>query len=326
MATIKDIAKMANVSIATVSRIMNGKGEASAETIKRVNNIIEELDYKPNKLAQSLSTKRSNLIAVVLPNLKNPFFGELATAIEKSAAKRGFRILLCNTNDNRDSVDYFLDMIADNFAFGAIISSLQITADDLEGLEKKGIKTVTIDRAFFSHPYSAININQFQGAYMATEHLIEKKAEEILFISGPKDDPLSIERKRGYLKCLRNHQKTFQHIIYGDFSVESGYNLVSKLFDSVLSFDAIFASNDLMAIGAIRACKDYGKRIPEDIKIIGNDAISLGEYLEPRLTTISQERKLISDLLIEELIFLHDKNGKPQKQNIEPKIVIRETT
>lgn len=326
MPTIKDIAKMANVSTATVSRIINGKGEASPETINRVMSIIKELNYKPNRLAQSLSMKKSDLIAVILPNLKNPFFGELVTAIEKSATNRGLRILLCNTDDSRSKVEYFLNTIADNYAFGTVICTLQVTSDDLVDLESKGIHTVTIDRAFFNHDYSSVNIDQYHGAYIATEHLIKKNAEKILFLSGPEDDPLSIERKKGYLNCLNNYKLSFNHTVFGDFTTENGYHVISNLIQEGCDFDAIYSSNDLMAIGAIRACRDHGICVPDRIKVIGNDNLSIDDYLEPRLTSLSQENEIVSDMVIEELIALRELKSSPKKQTIKPKIIIRETS
>lgn len=326
MATIKDIAKMAGVSTATVSRIINGKGEAKQETIDRVMKLVEELNYQPNRLAQSLSQRKSDLIGIMVPNLKNPFFGELVTCIEETATKYGMQILLCDTNDSREKVEYFLDAIADNYAFGAVICTLQVTEKDLEKLESRGVHTVTVDRSYFNHAYSSVNINQLNGAFIATKHLIEAGSENILFLSGPQEDVLSLERKKGYQMAVQSQGLANQYIMYGDYSLETGYQLMNEAFQQFDKIDGVYASNDLMAIGALRACLDKKLSIPEEIKLIGNDNLSIDDYLEPQLTSLSQKNDQVSELVIKELLSLRNDNSKPKKQTLEPTLIIRKTT
>lgn len=326
MTTIKDIAKKAGVSTATVSRIINGKGEASADTIQKVKQIISETNYRPNKLAKTLSQKSSNIIAIMVPNLTNPFFGELITAIDKEAAKHNIQLLICNTNDDRKKVEQFLESIINNYAFGAIICTLQVTASDLTYLENHGVHTVTIDRTFMEHPYSAVDIDQKNGAYLATQHLIEQGAKKILFLSGPENDLLCVERKRGYLEALRNFNISFSEILYGDFSLESGYHLIKTYLMNHNEIDGIWATNDLMAIGAMRACKEMQIDIPEKMKIVGNDNLKIGSYISPRLTSLSQNKKKVSEAVIEELISLKDKKTLSKKIIFQPELIVRETT
>lgn len=326
MITIKDIAKIANVSTTTVSRIINGKGEASKETIEKVLKIAKELNYSPNRLARSLSTKSSNLIAILVPNLNNPFFAELVTKVEKNAEKKGFRVLLCNTNDEREKVEYFLNMIRENYVFGAIICTLQVKENDLIKLEENGIHTVTIDRAILNHKFSSVNVNQYFGTYIAIEHLIKEGAKKIIFISGPKENPLSSEREKAYLECLIKHNITKNNILYGDFTLESGYYLIKELLDKNIDFDGIFAANDLMAIGAMKMCSDFGLKIPEDIKVVGNDNLEIVNFLSPALTSLSQESDQVSYMIIEELLALKEQKITPRSQIINPKLIIRETS
>lgn len=326
MATIKDIANMAGVSTATVSRIINGKGEAKKETIDRVLQLVKELNYQPNRLAQSLSQGKSNLIAIMVPNLKNPFFGELITAIELEATKKGLQILLCDTNDSREKVEYFLDTIADNYAFGAVICTLQVTEKDLEILENRGVHTITVDRSYFNHPYSAINVDQLNGAFVATSHLLAKGAKKIVFLSGPDDDLLSLEREKGYKLALQINSIDYNYVVHGDFSLESGYDLVKDILTKDPKVDGFYISNDLMAIGALRACKDLGYIVPTQVKIVGNDNLAIGEFIEPRLTSLSQENEDVSRLIIEELLSLKNDKTSPKKVAIQPNLVLRETT
>lgn len=326
MTTIKDIAKRAGVSTATVSRIINGKGEASTDTIQRVMQIISETNYHPNKLAKTLSQKSSNIIAVMVPNLINPFFGELITAIDTEAEKHGIQLLICNTNDSRKKVEHFLESIINNYAFGAIICTLQVTANDLAFLENHGVHTVTTDRTFLDHPYSAVDIDQKNGAYLATQHLIEHGAQKIIFLSGPENDLLCIERKHGYLEALKTFNISFSNVLYGDFSLESGYKLVKSYLANHNEIDGIWAANDLMAIGAMRACRELQIDIPQNVKIVGNDNLRIGSYLSPKLTSLSQNKAKVSKAVINELISLKEKKTISKKIMLQPELIVRETT
>lgn len=326
MTTIKDIAKKAGVSTATVSRIINGKGEASSETIERVMQIISETNYRPNRLAKTLSQKSSNIVAVMVPNLDNPFFGELITEIGSEAAKNDIQLLICDTGDSRQKVEMFLESIINNYAFGAIICTLHVTADDLQYLEEHGVNTVTTDRSFLEHPYSAVDIDQKNGGYLATQHLIERGAKNIIFLSGKKEDLLNVEREEGYLAALKNANLSFSYVLYGDYSLESGYQVIKSCLEENREIDGIWAANDLMAIGAMRACRDLQKDIPGEIKIVGNDNLKLCSYLTPKLTSLSQNKTQIGQAVINELISLKNRKSISKKIMIQPELIVRETT
>lgn len=326
MTTIKDIAKKAGVSAATVSRIINGKGEAKPETIDLVTKIVAETGYKPNKIAQSLRQRKSNLIAVLVPNLDNPFYGEIVKAIEHEAQEHGLNVYLCNTDDSRAKVEYFLENVVDNYVYGAVICTLQVTADDLSFLEKNGVHTVTVDRAYFEHPFSAINIDQLNGAFIATRHLIERGARKIIFICGPKDEKMSTERTKGYHLALQSQDLEFNKVFYGNYTLSSGYKIVENIVEKGWDFDGIHVSNDLMAFGALRCCLDNGINVPSRVKIVGNDDLELDDYSNPRLTSLSQLNEKVGKALVNELIHLQNKTYEPKKIVISPELIVRETT
>jgi len=327
MATIKDIAKLANVSTATVSRIINGKGEASPETIRKVKQIVEELNYKPSSVAKSLSKRQSNLIALLIPNLNNPFFSELVEAIESAANRKGYQIYLCNSEDNRKKVEYYLETMADNYVMGAIINSLYVTEEDLSRLENRGIATVTIDRTQFSHPYSALAVNHVTGGYIATNYLIEKcHCKKLGFLSGPQDEKSSEDRYQGYLKAINEMDVTHIERIYGDFDIESGYRASYQFLLEHPDLDGIVSSNDAMALGVIRACADLNIKIPEQLMIIGYDNTKYGDYSIPRLSTVCQFSEKSGELIIEEIERISKKKLKPKKYEVKPELIIRETT
>ncbi|MFS0637372.1 LacI family DNA-binding transcriptional regulator [Mesobacillus foraminis] len=329
MTTIRDVAREAGVSVATVSRIINNKGEASPETIARVKRVIKELNYKPNSLAKSLSKRNSDLIALLVPTLSNPFFPELVKAIESAANEQGYNIYLCNSDDKRSKVKYYLDSMVDHYVSGAIINSLHVDEKDLEMLEERGIKTITIDRANFEHPYSAVTVDHQLGAEQAVTHLIEDEGcRKIVFISGPRGEKSAEDRLRGFeLSVKKSGLLVETSVVHGDFGTESGYNCLKSLLEKGKVFDSIFSSNDAMAIGAMKACYEYGIKIPEQVKVIGYDNISFASFMAPSLSTIDQRKGEIGKLAIQELIrLIQNGEEKPKQYRLEPQIVIRQST
>lgn len=326
MTTIKDIAKMAGVSTATVSRILNGKGEASQETIDKVNKIIKKLNYRPNSMAKSLSKKDSNLIALLIPNLDNPFFCELVKSIEKAANKRGYQIFLCNSDDNRKKVEYYLKTMSDNFVAGAVINSLYVSAEDLHVLEKNGISTITIDRTQVDHPYSALIVNHREGGYIATKHLIQccHKNGEYIFLSGPEHEKSSQDRFLGYMDAVSEFECLHKETLYGDFTIESGYLAAYAFLSKKNTINGIVCSNDAMAFGVLRACQDLKLSVPSQIKVIGYDNTTFCNYSTPRLSTVNQMSEAIAQTIIDELLSNKKNNGK--KMNLSPTLFIREST
>ncbi|BBN99879.1 MULTISPECIES: LacI family DNA-binding transcriptional regulator [Sporolactobacillus] len=328
MATIRDVAKAAGVSVATVSRIINNKGEASPETIARVQQVIQKLHYRPNSIAKSLSKRRSNLIALLIPTLNNPFFPELVREIEAAANQKGFHIFLCNTDDDRHKVKYYLDSILSHYACAAIINSLYVESEDLDRLESQGILTLTIDRAQFSHPYSAISVDHQSGAKKAVSHLLDQGCRKIIHLSGPKGQMSSIDRLSGYQEALNAFNPDLpQKVVYAHFDLFSGYQSIQSLIQSGFLFDGIFCSDDALALGAMRACLEAGFKIPDQVKIVGYDNILFSRYVTPSLSTISQHMKEMGNLAITEIISLMQQpNAKPKKIRLQPDLVIRESS
>lgn len=329
MTTIRDVAREAGVSVATVSRIINNKGEASPETIARVEQVIKRLNYKPNLLAKSLSKRTSDLIGLLVPTLNNPFFPELVKEIETAANAEGYNIFLCNSDDQRSKVKYYLDSMVDHYVSGAIINSLHVNADDLAMLEARGIRTITIDRANFEHAYSAVTVDHQLGAWKAANHLIcDSGCSNIVFLSGPKDEKSSSDRFAGFRKAVEHAPHPVNtSIVYGDFSMESGYHEIKRYIESGKTFDSIVSSNDAMAIGAIHACNEFHIRMPEQVKIVGYDNISSGSFITPTLTTVDQKKTEIGKIAVQELIrLIQDKNGQSKQYNLEPDLIIRNSS
>lgn len=326
MATLSDIAKIAGVSTATVSRIINGKGEASPETIERVMQIAKEQGYLPSKPANAQPQEISDMLVVVLPNLANPFFGEFAAALEGAAAAKGIRLLIRTTNDSRANVETAITTILEERPFGAVISSMNVSQKDLERLEDAGIRTITVDRASFEHSYSAIIVDQENGFYIGTKHLIENGCNKVIFLSSPKELELTAPRQHGYTLALKILDQGAPTILEGDLTLESGYEIVSAYIKTGHTFDGIISCNDLMAIGAMRACGEHGLLVPKDIKIVGNDNLELDNFLTPPLTSISQKKFEVSRAVIDEMIALKNKETLPKRIILQPELIIRDSS
>lgn len=323
MVTIKEVAKMADVSTATVSRIINNKAGANIDTEKRVREAIKKLEYEPNNIARSLSNRSSNLIALIIPNLNNPYFADLVNIIETSAYNYGYKLYLCNSNDSKENISYFLKNIVDNYIQNVIINSLAITKKDIEYLEKHNVNVITIDRTNLDNQPNSISVDHFEGSFLATKHLVNNcGCEHILFISGEMNEQSSINRFRGYQKAIQKFTKTHTiNLLEGDFTYKSGYELALKKLKTENNIQGIICANDAMAIGVINACYELGISIPNSIQIIGYDNCVLSQYSTPSLTTVNQLDPKIGQMIMESI-----KENKAIQFEYIPELIIRKTT
>lgn len=285
MASIKDVAKLAGVSVATVSRVLNDKGYVGQRTREMVEQAIKELNYKPNEVARSLFKKQSNTIGLIVPDIMNPFFPELARAVEDTASKYGYNVILCNSDEDKVKEQTYLDMLQQNYVTGIIVSSNTMTATQIEELN---IPVVSIDREI-SKGLPTIVVENSKGASVATDFLISKGCRRIAHIRGPQGVVNADERCDGYREVV--HQEPWfneSYIVNGDYDMESSIEATLELLTIHPEIDGIFAANDIMAIGAMKAAYQLGKRIPEELSIIGFDGIKLSSVTIPELTTIVQ--------------------------------------
>lgn len=285
MASIKDVAKLAGVSVATVSRVLNDKGYVGQHTREMVEQAIKELNYKPNEVARSLFKKQSNTIGLIVPDIMNPYFPELARAVEDTASKFGYNVILCNSDEDREKEQTYLDMLQQNYVNGIIVSSNTMTAEQIIELN---IPVVSIDREI-SKGLPTIVVENMKGASKATRFLLDKGCSRVAHIRGPKGVVNAEERCEGYKEAVV--QQTWfneSYIVDGNYDMESSIEATLELLRSHPEIDGIFAANDVMAIGAMKAANQLGKRVPEELAIIGFDGIRLSSVTIPELTTIVQ--------------------------------------
>lgn len=294
--TIRDVAREAGVSVATVSRYLNNNGYISQKAEMKIREVMERLNYHPNEIARGLAKKKTRTIALIIPDITNPFFPELVVAIEEVAKSKGYSIILVNTQVGDMDDNHFWTQLQNRYVDGFILASFEMSEKVIKAIEKLKIPFVRIDRAAENNTFDSIGLDNYKGAKLAVEHLIEVGCKKIAHISGPKSYPPSSERKRGYVETVADRAvrdgKTSPEesvIVYeGDFTLESGKLLTQILMNQHKDVDGIFLGNDLMAIGCLKALKLMGYQIPKEVAIIGFDGIKLTEMVEPEISTVEQ--------------------------------------
>jgi LacI family transcriptional regulator len=288
LSTIQDVAKRANVSIATVSRVINKSSHSvNEETKKRVLKAVEELDFRPNALAQGLIMKRTMTIGVIIPDISNPYYAEIVRGIQDVADEAGYTVILQNTDRKQTRIIKHIHLLREKRVDGIIFSGGIIHGyETLYALRELSRRVVVIGRHEVDFP--AVSVDNIGGATHAILHLLGLGHKRIGFIDGPEKSPSGIERQRGYRNALAQNGITFEARLLkrGNMTPESGYKAAKKLFGLKDRPTAIFASNDLMAFGAIYAAKEMGLKVPDDVAVLGFDNIPLSSYFEPTLTTV----------------------------------------
>lgn len=329
-ATIRDIAEKAGVSITTVSLVLNGKElRIASATKKKIIRIANELNYRPNQLAVGLITKKTNTIGLIVPDISNTFFGEVAKGAEKEASSCAYNIILCNTNDNPDKDVEYLNILLDRGVDAVIMVPSANSADSmakkcLNLMEQCQKPLVLVDRIKMGEKHTSISVDHEQGGYIATKYLIENGHTRIGCITGPLGMLNSRLRFLGYKKALKDSDIRFQakYVEEGNYHVEDGERLAEGLFENKVT--AIFAFNDLMAYGVYKAAAKHGCRIPEDISVVGFDDLFYSGIMEVPLTTIHQPSYEIGEAAVKRIAELvKDENTKKEAIIFKPKLIVR---
>jgi LacI family transcriptional regulator len=283
-----EIARRAGVSTATVSRALNNNGPVRDETRQKVLQIARELNYKPNPIARSLSRKQTDTIGVILPELVDEFFMEIIRGIDETAYRANRYVMLSSFHSQRNIVETLLEFMGSGRVDGVILMAPQMQTD-LSSLVTKSKKPVVLLNVNNTIQDSVcFNIDNYHGAFSITKHLIDHGYQRIGMILGPEGNCDAEERFRGFSDALSKHNLAIENslIIQGDFTAKSGYYGFGRLMNQEHKPDAIFAANDMMAVGCFEAAKSSNTKIPADVAIVGFDDIYLGRLLSPQLTTV----------------------------------------
>ncbi|WP_175987525.1 LacI family DNA-binding transcriptional regulator [Bacillus sp. Marseille-Q1617] len=283
MVTIKDVAREAGVSVATVSRVLNDTGYVGADTRKKVMDAIADLNYSPNEVARSLYKRESRLIGLLLPDITNPFFPQLARGVEDELSRSGFRLLLGNSDENvQKELDYIQTFVQNNVV--GIISATNHV--DYQIYNEMKLPLVLLDRT--TEDYPAVYADGREGGRLAARTLIEKGAKRITLVKGPSHVKPAQDRYKGAIEELSQADVDFSVLSTTSYAFEEAQGWVEELFGKFSDTDGVIASNDIFGIAIIHEALKLGKRIPEDLQIIGYDDIPQSRLSYPTLSTIRQ--------------------------------------
>ncbi|GKS75167.1 substrate-binding domain-containing protein [Acidovorax sp. SUPP950] len=330
MATIKDVARRAEVSVTTVSHVVNGTRHVSAEGRARVEAAIRELGYVPSAIARSLKRNHTRTLGMLIPNSSNPYFAEVVHSVEDRCFGAGYNLILCNTNDEAQRQASYLQVLAERRIDGLIVVSTGHDATLARQLENLSIPTVLVDREIEvpQPPCDLVETAHAQGGRLATRHLLDLGHRRIACIGGPQGLAPSEQRIAGWREALAEAGASSEGMLsHGNFTSQSGYEAMQALFRAPSAPSAVFVCNDLMAMGALCAANERQLRIPDALSVVGFDDIELAAFTSPPLTTVAQPKLRIGTLAVDMLLERIDgKRQEPRQMLLQPELRVRAST
>ncbi len=328
MSKIHDVAKRANVSIATVSRVLNSSDhKVSAETAERVRKAVAELDYRPNALARALQINKTMTVGVIIPDISNHYYAEIVRGIQQVADLEGYHIILQNTERKQDRIAKSIYLLREKMVDGIIFSGGVINGyEPLSALKELRDRVVVIGRHDVNFP--AVMVDNISGAYQAVQHLLDLGHTRISFIGWSADSTTATDRLSGYKGALAQNSCRFDESLIreGQLTPESGYVEAKKLLAQEQRPTAIFAGNDQMAFGAIYAATELGLKVPEDLAVVGFDNIPLSSYFVPPLTTIEVPMFTLGTNSMSALINLISGKKTPRIKLHKTRLIVRKSS
>lgn len=326
MATLKDVAKEAGLTVTTVSRVLNNRGYISEDARKRVAEAMKKLNYRPNELARSLQNKKTKTIGLIVPHIRHPYFAEMISNLENAAYKKGYKILLCNSRDDDDRMQEYIEMCTSNRVCGLILCSGQVSTRDFESLD---IPVITVER-FMETGTASILCDNYGGGRMAAECLIEKGCRDIMLIGSPGKGTVKMpadSRFDGFKDKCNEHQVNYVEIQtdYSEFVEMSYHASIEKALREHPYVDGVYANSDLIAVQTLQVCYHMGIQVPDQLKIIGFDDTLIAEMTAPAMTSIHQPIKEMASMALDLLVKAVNGESVPQNNVLPVSISIRET-
>ena len=320
MTTMKDVAKTVGVSLGTVSNVLNGREVVQDETRLKVLQVMKQLNYVPNSVARALKTNRTQIIGIMLPSITNPFYATIARVADDVVQNLGYTLLISNTdrNPNREfeSAKALLEKGVDGIIW--IAKSMRFKELSLELNERLPI--LYVDSELNESEGDQLSVDNYQGGALAAEHLYQLGHRKIAVIEGPKEAKKSWNRIPGFYNKLLEHGISIEKnlIRIGNFEFDSGYDYMRSLLKEDSEFTALFAANDMMAVGAITAAREAGLKVPDDLSVVGFDDIMLAQYFDPALSTVRQPAEQLGRFAVEMLMKRINDPGIPHKYEVLP--------
>lgn len=327
MATMKDVARLAGVSTSTVSHVINNNRFVSDAVREKIEAAISELNYAPSALARSLKINQTHTIGMLLTASSNPFYSEVVRGVENSCYERGYSLVLCNTEGDEERMNRSLETLLQKRVDGLLIMCTESHLPSEDILKRyPSIPTVMMDWAPFEGDSDLIQDNSLLGGEQATVYLISRGYTRIACIAGPQDKTPARLRLDGYKKAMATAGLPILpgYIVDSDFEFQGGFNAMNQLLSLNPAPQAVFTSNDAMAVGVYHALYQAGLSVPQDMAVIGYDNIELARYMTPPLTTIHQPKDELGELAIDALIHrLADPGVSPQLLVLTPELIER---
>lgn len=331
MASLQEVARRAKVSIATVSRVLNKSDKVVPETRAVVEQALRDLGYRPSRVARRLRMKdgHAHLVGLIIPDIQNPFYAEIARGVEDAAYKRQYALLLCNSDESLEKERFYLEVMDAESVDGIVLPPFDETDLAVVEMVKSGMPVVCVDRSLARVKTDLVEVDNYEGAFEAVTHLLDKGHTNIGLIEGRTHVSTSRERRRGYLDALaaRGIAPRKDLLRAGDFKQESGRVLANELLDLKKPPTALFVVNNLMTVGALATIHQRGLRVPQDVAIVGFDDVPWAEALDPPLTVVRQPAYDVGRQAMELLLLrILEPTRPPVTVRLRPELVIRRST
>lgn len=328
--TIADVARAAQVSLMTVSRVMNNKPGVSEDLRRRILALAGDMGYHPSQLARGLATRRTSTIGLVVPDITNQFFAQLVRGAEDLAFERGYNLFLVNTAENLNRESAAVDSLWQKEIDGVILCSSRLPLDELETSIARFPAVLLFNRELASPipNVATLKINDELGARLAVEHLVNRGCTRIAFVTGPTTSGSAQHRLDGYRAALKSASQVFdpQLLEHCAPTTDGGRTAAQAILARRPKVDGIFAFNDLVAVGVIQACQEAGKHVPQDIAVVGVDDIPLATVVRPQLTTVGVNLQAVGRMAIEAILkMIRGDDGVPTTYQVDPVLIIRES-
>jgi LacI family transcriptional regulator len=323
-----DVAAEAGVSLQTVSRAINDKDGISVQTRERILKIAGQMGFRPSNIARGLATQRTATIGLVVPDIANPFFSEIARGVEDTAYENGYRVFLCTTYEDVDREQAVLDSLLEHQVDGLVLCSSRLDEEELikRLIEFDDVVLVNRELAEPTEGIVSVLIDEMAAAMQAVAHFVSRGCQKVAFVAGPERSYSGKRRLDGFRAGLRAHDRAINTalVVHCEPDQRGGYTAALSLFAEYGDVDAVYAYNDLVAVGVIQACRELGKRIPEDVALIGADDIPLASLVTPALSTLGIDKEKIGSLAMQALLVCMHAEGKcASPVLLEPALILR---
>lgn len=331
--TIRDVAKAAGVSITTVSRALNGYSDVNLDTKRKIQEVAERLNYRPSQVARSLVMNRTRTIGLLISDFNREpggqfFMFDVLAGIHERLAMMGYDLTLVSTTTAQQRLISYLDLCTERRFDGVIVMGIRLDDPYVHEVVEAPLPSVVIDLPLISKHCAYVMTDNVNGARFAVRHLLDKGHRKIGFVNGHSQAAVSIDRRRGYEEALRSAGIAFAEdwVYEADFTLNGGARGLGALRERHPDMTAIFFASDLMAIGALRHCKERGISVPADLAIVGFDNIDLTEFVSPTVSTVAQPRFEMGTTATDLLIGMLDGNRAAEGRMLSPELIVRETS